>query len=445
MKTTRKDRLGRVLRTGEEQLRDGRYRFRGKGADGVRRSFSSARLLPTDPVADGKKAEPSLREKEDQFLRDRLDEIDGFAAARLTLNDEFELYLATKGALRDSSRFTYGRVWALHVAPTLGRMRLDAIRFSDVKAFFCALRRAGLSPSTVELTNSLIYPTLGLAVRDGLLRRNCAEGALTELRRGSGWESARRAALTIEEQDAFVDFVSTHPVYSRWMPLFTFMLGTGCRVGEALGLRWSSVDFAVNTITVDAALSYGEGGLRLGAPKTPASFRTIPMLRAVREALRTEQRRQMLTGGCDEEIGGARDFVFLNNSRRPHCPATVNQLLRRIVDAYNRTPAAAALPLPRFSAHILRHTFCTRFCENETNLRTIQRIMGHSGIAVTMDVYADVTERQKQGVFASLEGKLRIGGGNALAIAPGFGYNSGEQAKGAWESYAETERDPARV
>ena len=115
------------------------------------------------------------------------------------------------------------------------------------------------------------------------------------------------------------------------------------------------------------------------------------------------------------------------------------------MDAYNRTPAAAVLPLPRFSAHILRHTFCTRFCENETNLRTIQRIMGHSGIAVTMDVYADVTERQKQGVFASLEGKLRIGGGNALAIAPGFGYNSGEQAKGAWESYAETERDPARV
>ena len=143
MKTTRKDRLGRILRTGEEQLRDGRYRFRGKGADGVRRSFSSARLLPTDPVADGKKAEPSLREKEDQFLRDRLDEIDGFAAARLTLNDEFELYLATKGALRDSSRFTYGRVWALHVAPTLGKMRLDAIRFSDVKAFFCALRRGG--------------------------------------------------------------------------------------------------------------------------------------------------------------------------------------------------------------------------------------------------------------------------------------------------------------
>lgn len=407
MKTQRKDRLGRVLRTGEEQLPSGLYRFRGVGADGLRHSFSAARLLPTDPTPEGRSPRPSLREREDQFLRDRLDSIDGFAAAHLTLNDEFERYLSSKGALRDTSRYTYERIWALHVEPTLGRMRLDAIRFSDVKAFFCALRRKGLSPSTVELANSLVFPTLGLAVRDGLLRSNCAVGALTELRRAAGWETPRRAALTIEQQDAFVEFVSSHPVYSRWMPLFTFMLGTGCRVGEAIGLRWSNVDFDANVIRIDGALSYGRDGLQLGAPKTPASCRTIPMLNAVRAALRTEQERQRLTGQSAEEIGGVRDYVFLNTHRRPHCPATVNQLLARIVEAHNRSGAAVCLP--RFTAHILRHTFCTRFCENETNLSAIQHVMGHSGIAVTMDIYADVTEQQKQCVFDRLEGKLRIG------------------------------------
>lgn len=68
----------------------------------------------------------------------------------------------------------------------------------------------------------------------------------------------------------------------------------------------------------------------------------------------------------------------------------------------------AAELLPHFSAHNLRHTFCTRFCENETNLKIIQEIMGHADISTTMNIYNEATKEKKMESFASLEGKIKI-------------------------------------
>lgn len=62
--------------------------------------------------------------------------------------------------------------------------------------------------------------------------------------------------------------------------------------------------------------------------------------------------------------------------------------------------------IPQFTAHQLRHTFCTRFCENETNLKVIQEIMGHADITTTMDIYAEASPEKKQEVMANLQGKI---------------------------------------
>ena len=64
--------------------------------------------------------------------------------------------------------------------------------------------------------------------------------------------------------------------------------------------------------------------------------------------------------------------------------------------------------LPDFTAHNLRHTFCTRLCENETNLKVIQSIMGHADISTTMNIYAEATDDKKQEIVANLQGKIII-------------------------------------
>ena len=108
-------------------------------------------------------------------------------------------------------------------------------------------------------------------------------------------------------------------------------------------------------------------------------------------------------------------FIFksrYNTVLSPHC---VNRAIDRIIKACNAKEKEEAKAegrepelLPHFSCHHLRHTFCTRFCENETNLKVIQEIMGHADITTTMDIYNEATKDKKMESFAGLEGKIKI-------------------------------------
>lgn len=87
--------------------------------------------------------------------------------------------------------------------------------------------------------------------------------------------------------------------------------------------------------------------------------------------------------------------------------------LKRIFDHYNSAEILQAkkekrepVILPRFSCHVLRHTFATRLCEAESNLKVIQSVMGHKSVETTMDIYAEATNRRKQESFENLSAKL---------------------------------------
>ena len=156
--------------------------------------------------------------------------------------------------------------------------------------------------------------------------------------------------------------------------------------------------------------------MHITTPKTKAGCRTIPMLSEVRKALITERKNQMQRGFSTCEIDGYTNFVFLNRENFVHNPMTLNRAICRIIRDYNAEETENAkkekrkpILIRHFSVHNLRHTFCTRFCENETNIKVIQEIMGHSDISTTMDVYAEATENKKQEAFKNLEGKIKIG------------------------------------
>lgn len=90
-------------------------------------------------------------------------------------------------------------------------------------------------------------------------------------------------------------------------------------------------------------------------------------------------------------------------------PQSVNRTIKRIICSHNSEEVVNAkreqrepVILPDFSCHHLRHTFCTRLCEHETNLKVIQDIMGHRNIETTMDIYAEATDQKKQESFNNL-------------------------------------------
>lgn len=124
---------------------------------------------------------------------------------------------------------------------------------------------------------------------------------------------------------------------------------------------------------------------------------------------------QKESGWNDVEIDGMSGFIFCNRFGNVPNPQSVNRTIKRIIADYNASEVVEAkkqhreaVLLPDFSAHYLRHTFCTRLCEQETNLKVIQSVMGHKDIQTTMDIYAEATEEKKQESFERLAATLDI-------------------------------------
>ena len=318
----------------------------------------------------------------------------------MTLNDAFSSYITSRKDLRPSTVISYTN--AYKHAKALGDFKLTDIRYSNIKNLYLELRyEQGLKPRTIELTNSVLNPIFNTALRDQIITYNPVEGALHEIARGDAWQKENKEALSKDDQARFMNFVRTSPQYQRWETLFVFFLGTGCRVGETIGLRWEDINFKEGLISINHSTSYVNGKLVEGPPKTKAGFRTIPMLSEVKKALIKERKIQKIL------YGKAAGYVFKNGRGTPHIPATINQAIDNAINAYNKENKSH--PLPHFSVHQLRHTFCTRLCEQETNLKVIQSVMGHSDIKTTMNVYANVTEEKKAISFSEIDGKLFIG------------------------------------
>lgn len=273
----------------------------------------------------------------------------------------------------------------------------------------------------MEIIHTIIHPIFTLAVRDNYIRINPATGAMAEIKKSHNWEKPKRHALTIAEQTAFIDYMRNHKVYNHWLPLFTVLLGTGCRIGEAIGLRWEDCDFDEGIISINHNMVYRKyeadekARFHIVTPKTSAGVRIVPMLSEVKAALQAEWETQKIVGFNESVVDGYTGFIFQNRYGDPLSPHSVNRAIDRICAAYIEDETVLAdqegrdpVLIRHFSAHNLRHTFCTRFCENERNIKVIQEIMGHADIETTMNIYAEATKEKKKESFSNLEGKIKI-------------------------------------
>jgi len=421
MPEKRKDSKGRNLRQGELQRNDGKYEYRYIDSKGVKHSVYSWQLVDSDKIPAGKRSKESLRAMEKRIARDQDDGIDTYGASRTTLNAYYDDYITSKRELKPSTATNYRYMYDHYVRDEIGHRSIAAIKYSDIRKFYLSLiHDKGFKPNSMEIIHTVLHPVFETAVRDGMIRLNPTDGVMAEIKKSHNWEKPKRHALTETQQTAFVDYIAGSRTYRHWLPLFTILLGTGCRVGEVIGLRWEDCDFQEGIISINHNLIYrlqdsGKVEFHITTPKTKAGERIVPMLGEVKSALLQLRLQQMQTGFCKAEVDGYSGFIFSNrygDCLSPHC---INRAIERISRDYNAQEAEQAkkerrepIILPHFSAHNLRHTFCTRFCENETNLKVIQEIMGHADISTTMDIYNEATKEKKQESFANLEGKIKI-------------------------------------
>lgn len=388
----RKDGKGRVLRRGENYRKaDGRYSYVYRDAMGVKRTIYAKSLT-------------TLREKEETLVRDQMDGLNVYVAGKADVNFLFDRYISTKTELRSTTKSNYLYVWNHFIRNTLGKRRIKDVKYSDVLFFYNDLvTNQGLQINTLESINTVLRPTFQLAIRDDIIRKNPVDGAYCEIKKRNGGSRKTRRALTVEQQREFMDYVANNPCFYHWYPFFLFLLATGCRIGEAIGIRWDDIDLEKRVININHSLTYYQRSddsfrceFRVSLPKTEAGVRLIPMMPQLYKALKDEYDRQTEEGFCETNIDGMTNFVFTNRFGNLHNPAAVNRAIKRIVDTHNAEEEIEAkkkrrdpIIIPRLSCHIFRHTFASRFCENETNIKVIQEVMGHADVSTTMNIYAE--------------------------------------------------------
>ena len=406
----RKDKDGYVLRKGESQKKDGRYVY--TYTDGYKkRRYIYARTLS------------ELREMEKKIRDDMTFDLDYATASKMTLDDLFDRYINQKYNLKPAVKRNYISNYNNHVRDGFGKKRIVDIRYTDVKMFYHKLLvEKRLALATVQNIQNSIGPAFRMAIRDQLLIRNPTDDIMGEIKKGKDYKPPeKRVALTIPQQKSFMDFLYNDKEYKGWYPIIAVLVGTGMRISECLGLRWEDVDLKEKLISVNHTLEYDQfevGGKcvkNIDTPKTEAGYRTIPIFDEVFEDILLEYQYQKCLGFCTEVVDGYSGFLFSTAEHKTYLQTSVNNGIHRAIKAHNEQEIIKAkiegrdpIIVPQISAHNLRHTFCTRLCEVEDNLKVIMSIMGHHDIRTTMEIYAEVQKEKKQEVLSNLQGKLII-------------------------------------
>ena len=405
--TKRKDKDRIVLRKGECQRPNGSYDYRWTDQFGKRH------------VIYGKTLE-ELCTKEKEVDRDISDGIKA-EKRNTTINELFDLWCHIKRGLKDNTFQNYKYMYNTFVRPKFGKLKISQVKKSDVKRFYNYLAdERGLQASTIDSIHTVLHQVFDLAVDDGYIRSNPSERVLKEIKQAHCFQTEKRKALTVAEQELFLDYLRNTPHYRDWYPIFAVMLGTGLRVGEATGLRWCDIDLDEGLIDVNHTLVYYCHGPQKGCsfnvntPKTKAGERVVPMLGFVKEAFLEERENQKETGiSCNASVDGDTDFIFVNRYGDTQHLGTLNKAIRRIIrdcnDAQFEKSENPEVLLPHFSCHTLRHTFTTRMCEAGVNIKVIQDALGHADVSTTLGIYADVTKDLRKDEFAGLDAYFQKG------------------------------------
>ena len=210
-------------------------------------------------------------------------------------------------------------------------------------------------------------------------------------------------------------FVRNSKTYCFWYDHIRTLLNTGMRIGEFAGFVWDEYDESEDTIHVRQAVNLHMTPDRskvaeLDTPKSRSGIRDIPANTVVKEILARRKQKQIEKGSMySYKALGTSGFVFLNQSGTYINRDNFWNVMKRIRNAYNEEERARsekeqriAHLMPPVNPHVLRHTFCSRLCEVETNVSRIKEIMGHSDISVTLNIYNTVTLKAKKETMSKM-------------------------------------------
>ncbi len=304
--------------------------------------------------------------------------------SNITLDEWFETWIDTcKKNCRANSIQTYN-VRYNRIKKALGWRRLTQLNLIVMQE---AINALGTDNQRKE-SKKVLVDMLNKAVDSELLTKNVAKQINTVVTKD---KKKVQRVMTRQETEVFL----TAAYETFYYQLFVLALETGMRVGELCGLQWDDVDFTKNVIHVRHSLCYfqkdGSYVFEMHDTKTESGMRDIPLTAKAIKALKEQyMRKQSILGRGIEPMKGYENLVFVTKNNQPTTEFLITQSIRATLKRINN--ANSDTEFSRITPHTFRHTFATRYIEAGVQPKTVQKLLGHSQLQLTMDLYCHVTD-----------------------------------------------------
>lgn len=381
MSEVRRDNKGRKLFNGESQRKDGKYEYKYQDAWGNRKTVYSWKLTPADRVPAGKRDDISLREKIKQIQKDLNSNItpDG---GNFTVLELVEKYISQKTGVRHNTRSNYNFVVNVIKKEAFGQKRIDKIKVSDAKEWLIKMQQIdGRGYSSIHTIRGVVRPAFQMAVDDDLLVKNPFEFQLNTVVVN---DSVTREAITRQQERDFLEFVKNDQHFCKYYDGIYILFKTGLRISEFVGLTKKNLDFENNRIIVDHQLQRTRDmKYIIEDTKTESGERMVPMTPEVKEAFQRILANRK-NPKVEPMVDGYSGFLYLDKNGRPMVALHWEKYFQHIREKYNKI---YRIQMPKVTPHVCRHTFCSNMAKSGMNPKTLQYIMGHSDISVTLNTY----------------------------------------------------------
>lgn len=292
-----------------------------------------------------------------------------------------------KAKVRLSTYERYRSILHVHLIPGLGHIKLQKLSTRQVQSFYAGKLKGGLSARRVRSIHAVLHKALDHARRLKFVGENVCDDV--ELPRVKEREMQ---VLTPEQAQLLLQLLRKH----RLEALLTLALATGMREGEILGLRWRDVDLERGMLQIRCTLLYLAGhGFVENEPKTEKSKRQIklsPFVITALEQHRIAQFELRLKKGPSWRDNG---LVFPTSKGTFINPTNLNRQFARLLKK---------MGLPHLRFHDLRHSAATLLISMKVDPKTVQELLGHSDINITLRTYAHVLPSMRQEATDKMEG-----------------------------------------
>lgn len=384
MSEKRRDKRNRILHNGESQRADGRYRYKYVDMLGHEHNVYSWRLDHNDPNPAGRKMDLSLREKEKLIEKDVFDRIVP-NGGNMTVLELVEKYISLKTGVRHNTRANYNFVINILKKEPFGMKRIDKVKLSDAKAWLIKLQAIDKRGySSIHVIRGVLRPAFRMAYDDDLIRKNPFDFELASVVVN---DSVTREAITRVQERQYLKFIKEDQHFCKYYDAIYILFNTGLRISEWCGLTISDIDFKEHKIRIDHQLQRTrEMEYIIEQPKTESGVRFVPMTQEVEECFKRMLQRRSKPK-IEPMIDGYTGFLCLDKNGMPMVALHWEKYMQHIREKYN---SIYKVQMPKITPHVCRHTFCSNMAKSGMNPKTLQYIMGHSDISVTMNTYTHV-------------------------------------------------------